>query len=135
MKSALPALALTILLASSLAAQQNPAPGAKKLYIEPHIKSTTTRFLEHTDELGSYKTNDVITTRNVSLQVTNDVKKQCPSLVTVTDSRDGADYVLHIASRDSTLTRPDGTVAYSSKAKCKKSKLAKDVCSFLATQK
>ena len=135
MKSALPALALTILLACSLAAQQNPAPGAKKLYIEPHIESTTTRFLEHTDELGSYKTNDVVTTHNESLQVTNDVMKLCPSLVSVTDSSDGADYVLHIHSHTSTLTRPDGTVAYSSNAKWKKSKLAKDVCSFLATQK
>lgn len=135
MKSALPALALTILLAGSVAAQQNPASGAKKLYIEPRIKTTTTRFLEHTDELGSYKTNDVITTRNESLQVTDDVMKQCPSLVSVIDSRDGADYVLSIKSHASTLTRPDGTVAYASKANWKHSKLAKDVCGFLGAQK
>src|ERR1039457_2563433 len=91
MKSTLLTFALTFMLASTVTAQQNTAPVTKKLYIEEHIETTLTRFVEPKEEYGSYKTNDVITTRDVSLSVTNDVMKQCPSLVTVTDSRDGAD--------------------------------------------
>ena len=135
MKSALHTLALTIMLASTVTAQQNTASGTKKLYIEEHIETTTTRFVEPTDELGIYKTNDVITTRNISLTVSNDLMKQCSSVVTVTDNRDVADYVLHIAHGSSTLSRRDGTVAYTSKAKWKNSKLAKDVCMFVGSQK
>jgi hypothetical protein len=134
MKSALSTLALTIMLGSTLAAQQTTAPGTKKLYIEQHIETSTTRFVEATDEVGRYKTNDVVTTRDVSRIVTNDVMKQCPSLVSVTDNRDVADYVLHIAHRSSTLSRQDGSVAYTSKSK-KNSKLAKDVCYFMGSQK
>ncbi len=136
MKSALHAIALTVLLASTVVAQQNAAPGTKKLYIEQHIETSITRFVEPKDnELGSYKTNDVTTTRNVSLAVTNDVMKQCPSLITVIDHREDADYVLHIAHGSSTLSRQDGTVAYTSNAKWKNSKLAKDVCAFVGSQK
>ena len=136
MKSALPMLAWTIMLAATVTAQQNTAPGTKSLYIEKNIETTTTRYVEPRDnELGSYKTNDVITTRDVSLRVTNDVMKQCPTLVSVTDNHDAADYVLHIAHGSSTLSRRDGTVAYSSKAKWKNSKLAKDVCTFVGSQK
>ena len=135
MKSTLLTFALTFMLASTVTAQQNTAPVTKKLYIEEHIETTLTRFVEPKEEYGSYKTNDVITTRDVSLSVTNDVMKQCPSLVTVTDSRDGADYVLHIAHGSSTLSRQDGTVAYSSKSKWKHSNLAKDVCKFIGSQK
>jgi hypothetical protein len=136
MKSALHTLALTIMLASTVTAQQNTAPGTKKLYIEEHIETTTTRYVEPKDnELGSFKTDDVTTTRNVSLSVTNDVMKQCSSLVSVTDNRDAADYVLHIVSGSSTLTRQDGSVAYTSKSKWKNSNLAKDVCKFVGSQK
>jgi hypothetical protein len=135
MKSVLPTLAMTIMLASTVAAQQNTAPGTKKLYIEKYIQTTTTRFVEPTDEYGIYKTNDVISTRNVTLIVTKDVMKQCPSVATVIDNRDAADYVLHIAPGSSTLSRHDGTVAYTSKSKWKNSKLAKDVCKFIGSQK
>ena len=135
MKSTLHTLALTILLASTLAAQQNSAPSTKRLYIEEYIETTTTTFVVSRDEIGSFTNNEVSTTRNVSLFVTKDVMKQCPSIITVTDSRDVADYVLHIAHGSSTLSRQDGTVAYTSKAKWKDSKLAKDVCTFVGSQK
>lgn len=135
MKSALHTLALTILLASTVTAQQNTAPGTKKLFIEEHIETTTTTYVESKEQVGSFNNNDVTTKRNVSLIVANDVRKQCPSAVTVTDSRDGADYILHIAPGPSTLTRQDGNVAYTSKSKLKNSTLAKDVCKFISTQK
>ena len=135
MKSTLLTLALTIMLASTVTAQQNTAPGTKKLYIEEHIETTLTRFVSTTDEMGVLKNNEIRTTRDISLIVTNDVTKQCPSLVTVTDRRDGADYILHIAHGSSTLSRQDGTVAYISKSKWKHSNLAKDVCKFIGSQK
>jgi len=123
------------MLASTITAQQNTAPGTKRLYIEEHIETTTTTTVESKDEIGSFDNNEVSTTRNVSLIVTKDVMKQCPSLVTVTDNRDVADYVLHIARGSSTLFRPDGSVAYISKSKWKTSNLAKDVCRFIGSQK
>ena len=136
MKSALHTLALTIMLAATVTAQQNTAPGTKNLYIEKKIESSMTRYVEPRDnEMGRYKTTDVITTRDVSLRVTNDVMKQCPALVSVTDNHDAADYVLHIAHGSSTLSRRDGSVAYISKSKWKNSKLAKDVCEFIGSQK
>src|ERR1039458_1548417 len=81
MKSTLLTLALTIMLASTVIAQQNTATGTKKLYIEEHIETTLTRFVSTTDEMGVLKNNEIRTTRDISLIVTNDVTKQCPSLV------------------------------------------------------
>jgi hypothetical protein len=135
MKSTLLTLALTIMLASTVTAQQNTAPVTKKLYIEEYIETTLTRFVSTTDEVGVLKNNESSTARDVSLIVKNDVTKECPSIVTVTDRRDGADYVLHIAHGSSTLSLQDGNVAYSSKSKWKHSNLAKDVCKFIGSQK
>jgi hypothetical protein len=135
MKSSLHVLVLTVMLASTLTAQQNPAPSTKKLYIEEYIETTTWTSLVSKDEIGSFTNHETTSTRNISLLVKKDVMKQCPSLVTVTDNRDAANYVLHIVTDASTLSRPDGTVAYTSKAKWKNSKLAKDVCTFIGSQK
>jgi len=135
MKAALHTLALTILLASTVAAQQNAAPSTKRLYIEPYNQTSATHVVEPTDEFGVYNSHDVVTTHPVSPIVTKDVRKQCPSLVTVIEIRDGADYVLHIAPGPSTLSRQDGSVAYTSKSKWKNGELAKDVCKFLGSQK
>ena len=67
---------------------------------------------------------------NVSLEVTQEVIKHCPSVITVTDNREAADYILRIAAGKSTLYERNGDVAYISPAKYKVSNLAKDVCNF-----
>lgn len=105
-------LALTLLLATSVAAQST-----KRLYIEERavVRPNTSRI------------------RDVSLEATKELRSKCPS-ISVTDNREAADYVLRLAQGNSVLYRQNGDVAYVSPAKLL-SNAAKDVCQFIERQK
>jgi len=56
--------------------------------------------------------------------------KNCP-VVTVTDDKDAADYILRPNKGSSTLYKKNGDVVYVSHAKVKVSSLVKDVCGYI----
>lgn len=120
---------LVLLGASFCCAQTIPQPQPKRLYIEERIKTTTGNSV-HCDTYGNCFGHEGTNSRNVSLEVTREVVKQCPSVLTVTDNRDVAEYDLRISPGSSTLYRQNGDVAYISPTKFRVSNLAKDVCNF-----
>ena len=104
-----------------------------RIYIEERVK-TTSGLNIHCDAFGNCYGHNTSTTRNVSLQVTRVLMKTC-RLVTVTDNRDAADYVLRISPGSSTIYQQDGDVAYVSPARFKVSNLAKDICGYIETHR
>ena len=68
--------------------------------------------------------------RNISLEATDGFMKNCP-VVTVTDDKDAADYILRPNKGSSTLYNKNGDVVYVSHAKGKVSSLVKDVCGYI----
>jgi hypothetical protein len=90
---------------TAAAAQQDTASSQKRLFIEERI----------------------VGARNVSLEVTREVLKRCPSDITVTDNRDAADYFLRIAPGASTLYKQNGDAAHVFPARWKAASLAKEV--------
>lgn len=121
---------LMLLSAGLCCAQAAQQPQSKRLYIEEFV-NTTTGSSVHCDTKGNCSGNEGTSTRNVSLEVTREVVKQCPTVLTVTDNRDSADYDLRISPGSSTLYRKNGDVAYISPTKYRVSNLAKDVCAFV----
>ena len=77
---------LVLLGASFCCAQTIPQPQPKRLYIEERIKTTTGNSV-HCDTYGNCFGHEGTNSRNVSLEVTREVVKQCPSVLTVTDNR------------------------------------------------
>jgi hypothetical protein len=106
------------------------SPTAKRLYIEERIKTTTGGSV-HCDTYGNCFGHSGTNSRNVSLEVTKEVMKKCPTTLIVTDNRELADYDLRISPGSSTLYRQNGDVAYVSPTKFKVSNLAKDVCTYV----
>jgi hypothetical protein len=111
-------------------AQQPSTPFPKRIYIEERIKTSTGSSV-HCDNYGNCFGHAGNSSRNVSLEVTKEVVKQCAAVLTVTDNRDAADYDLRISPGSSTLYRSNGDVAYVSPTKYRVSNLAKDVCNFV----
>jgi hypothetical protein len=114
-------------------AQTAPAPQVKRIHIEERLK-TSSIGSSHCDTYGNCYGNAGTQTRNVSLELTRELTKRCPSVLTVTDNRDAADFDLRISTGSSTLYKQNGDVAYISPAKFKVSNLAKDICNYVATQ-
>ncbi len=105
-------LVLLIAVVTAAAAQQDNTSNPKRLSIEERT----------------------IGVRNVSLEVTREILKRCPSAITVTDNREAADYFLRIAPGASALYRQNGDAAHVFPARWKASNLAKEVCGFVASQ-
>jgi hypothetical protein len=120
---------LALLGAGFCFSQAMPQPQPKRIYIEELLKTTTGGSV-HCDSYGNCFGHQGTNSRNVSLEVTKEVVKQCPAVLTVTDNHDAADYDLRISPGSSTMYRKNGDVAYISPAKFHVSNLAKDVCAF-----
>lgn len=88
----------------------------------------------HCDNHGNCFSSESTHARNVSLELTREIMKRCPNVLTVTDNRDAADFDLRISPGSSTLYRQNGDVAYVSPTKYHVSNLAKDVCNFVGEQ-
>jgi hypothetical protein len=56
--------------------------------------------------------------------------ERCPSVLSLTDKLNRADYYLQISPESSTLYRSSGEVAYVFSSKFDASNLAKEVCKF-----
>ncbi len=104
----------------------------RKLFIEERIKTTTGGSV-HCDDYGNCYGASGTHSRDVSLEVTREVMKRCPSTLIVTDNREMADLDLRISPGSSTLFRQNGDVAYISPTRYKVSNLAKDICEYVAT--
>jgi len=87
----------------------------------------------HCDTYGNCYGDQGTRTVNVSLEVTREIMKKCPTAVTVTDNHDAADFDLRISPGSSTLYKQNGDVAYTSPARFRVSNLAKDVCEYIAS--
>lgn len=104
----------------------------KRLYVEERVK-TTTGVSVHCDNYGNCYGGEGTRSRNVSLELTREILKKCPSAVAITDNREIADFYLRISPGSSTLYRQNGDVAYQSPAKFRVSSLAKDVCEYIGS--
>jgi hypothetical protein len=123
-------LALAMLTAALCWAQAPSVPTTtKRLYIEERIKTVQGTSV-HCDNYGNCFGHNTSRERNVSLDVTREVMKQCPSVLIVTDNFDARDFDLRISPGSSTLYRSNGDVAYVSPARFRVSNLAKDVCAY-----
>ncbi len=106
------------------------APALKRIYVEEHIK-TTAGGSTHCDTYGNCYGSTGTHSRDVSLEVTRELVKKCPDLLTVTDNLEASDYTLRISPGSSTLFKQNSDVAYISPTRFKVSNLAKDVCSYV----
>jgi hypothetical protein len=122
-------LSIIVLLGAGFCFSQSPQPQPKRIYIEELLKTTSGGSV-HCDTYGNCFGHQGSRSRNVSLEVTREVVKQCPSVLTVTDNHDAADFDLRISPGSSTVYRKNGDVAYISPTKYHVSNLAKDVCGF-----
>jgi hypothetical protein len=115
-------------------AQTAPSNQPKRLFIEERTKTVSTGNM-HCDTYGNCYTSSGTRTRDVSLELTREIVKRCPQIITVTDNHDAADFDLRISGGNSTLFNKAGDVAYMSPAKWRVSNLAKDVCAYVAEQR
>ena len=112
-------------------AAQAPESQSSRVFIEERLKTASGTSV-HCDAFGNCYGHNTSITRNVSLEVTRELTKNCRAAI-VTDNREAADFVLRIATGSSTLYRANGDVAYISPARFKVSNLAKDVCGYIET--
>lgn len=133
MKSALYLIATIFTMAVVGPAQQHEDSGMKRLYIEERVKNESGGSA-HCDKNGNCWGHNTSQTHNVSLDVTREVMKRCPSAITVTDNREAADYILRVSPGASTLYRQNGDAVYVSPTRWKASNLAKDVCNFVLSK-
>lgn len=101
----------------------------RRLYIEERVKTVQGSSL-HCDNYGNCFGHNSSRERNVSLEVTREVMKQCPSVLIVTDNFGARDFDLRISPGNSTLYRANGDVAYISPARFRVPNLAKDICGY-----
>jgi hypothetical protein len=106
----------------------------RRLYIEERIKIISGAST-HCDDYGNCYGHGTTRERNVSAELTREILTKCPDVITVTDNRDAADYVLRIAPGSSTVYNANGDAVYISPAKWKVKNLAKDVCQYVTAQK
>ena len=133
--------ALSLLSCSVLMPQaQTPAPQpseskkpepvvTKRLFIAEYIVGGAVGS-SHTDSSGNAYGSAAVVGRNISLEATDGFMKNCP-VVTVTNDKDAADYILRPNKGSSTLYTKNGDVIYVSHAKVKVSNLVKDVCGYI----
>lgn len=69
--------------------------------------------------------------RNITLELTRDLLKSCPSLVSVTENSANAEVRLAIAPKATTLYRADGDVEHIFNAKWTVSGLTREICTYL----
>lgn len=122
----LPLVACGLTVSAVVLSSQGPI---NRVYIEERVKRTSNTNL-HCDASGNCYGQNTTTTRNVSLDVTRELTRNC-SAVKVTDKREVADYVLRISPGSSTLYLKNGDVAYISPARFRVSNLVKDVCRYV----
>jgi len=127
------AAAFTVLCVGFCCAQTPQTPQPKRLYIEERVK-TASGSSTHCDTFGNCYSHQSTKTRNVSLEVTREVMKQCPGTLIVTDNRDEADFDLRISPGSSTLFKKNGDAGYVSPAKFRIANLAKDICAYADSQ-
>ena len=127
--------AVAALLVTSAVAQ-TPAPKpepeshpTKRIFIEQYIIGGAVGSA-HSDAYGNTYGSASTVGRNISLEATDQFIKSCP-VVTVTNDRDAADYVLKPNKGSSTLYKKNGDVVFVSHAKVKVSNLVKDVCGYI----
>jgi len=101
----------------------------KRLFIAEYIISSAVGTA-HTDSSGNSYGSAAAVGRNISLEATDGFIKNCP-VVTVTDDKDAADYILRPNRGSSTLYKKNGDVVFVSHAKVKVSNLVKDVCGYI----
>ena len=109
-----------------------PGPEPKRLYIEDRTKTVTGGSV-HCDTYGNCYGSQGARTVNVSLEVTREIMKKCPSAVIVTNNHEAADFELRISPGSSTLFKQNGDAAYISPTRWRVANLAKDVCEYIAT--
>ncbi len=119
-----------LVLASTCCCWAQSPPQPKRIYIEERIKTSSGNSV-HCDAYGSCFGHATSSTRNVSLETTREIMKQCPIILTVTDNREAADFDLRISPGSSTLYKQNGDIAYISPTKYRVSNLAKDICAFV----
>jgi hypothetical protein len=104
----LKAACIALLVSSVTSFAQTPKHPAK-LFIEPRAKGD----------------------RNVTLELTRDLMRACPALVSITESASAAELRLAITPGATTLYRTDGTVEHIFSARFTLSGLKREICSFL----
>ena len=128
------------LLSCSVLMPQMPAPqtseskkpepvATKRLFIAEYIIGGAVGSA-HTDSSGNTYGSAAAVGRNISLEATNGFMKNCP-VVTITNDKDAADYILRPNKGSSTLYKKNGDVVYVSHARVKVSNLVKDVCGYI----
>ena|ERR1700730_15525726 len=128
---------LLFLAASSMAQTQMPTnseakkldPPTKRLFIGDYVIGGAVGSA-HTDPSGNTYGSAAAVGRNISLEATDGFMRNSP-VVTVTNDRDAADYILRPNKGSATLYKKNGDVVYVSHAKVKVSNLVKDVCGYI----
>jgi hypothetical protein len=123
------ALVGSLFVCLAVAFAQNAAAPSKRIYIEEYLRSGAVASVSCSSPGNCVGTGSGLE-RNISLEATKGFTKSCP-VVTVTDNRDAADYVLKINPGSSTLYKQNGDVAYISPARVRVSNLVKDVCNYV----
>ena len=114
-------------------AQTAQSPQIKRIFIEERLKAAAVGS-SHCDAYGNCFGSAGTRTRNVSLELTREITKRCPTVLAVTDNHDAADYDLRNSPGSSTLYKQNGDVGYISPTRFRVSNLAKDVCNYVASQ-
>jgi hypothetical protein len=124
-----------VLLLSVSAFAQSP----KRLFIEPKVVTVTpSGFLAGagcamSESAGTHNANCDPHERDVSLDLTGDISKDCPDVITVTSNAETADYRLRINRGASPLFNSKGDVVYVSHTRRKLGDLGKDICKYLSS--
>jgi hypothetical protein len=120
------------------ASAQTPAPKpepeshpTKRMFIGPYVISGAVGSA-HSDQYGNTYGSAAAVGRNISMEATDGFMKNCP-VVTITNDRDAADYILQPNKGSSTLYKKNGDAVFVSHAKVKVSNLVKDVCEYIKT--
>jgi hypothetical protein len=106
--------------------------GQSHLYIEEH--SRTVANANTYCNGGACNGSASERTIDVSAHVGADIIRRCPNAVRLVESRDNAEFTLHISSGSSILYNAQGEEVYVSPAHWQKT-VAKDVCKYLTSVK
>ncbi len=78
--------------------------------------------------------NGIYGSRNITLEMTRELLKRCPSVVSPTENSSSADVRLAITPGASTLYRTDGSVEHIFGVRWMVSRLAKEVCAYFESR-
>lgn len=110
-------------------AKQPDSPKTKRIFIGPYVIGGVVAST-HADSSGNAYGSAGVVGRNITMEATGEFVKHCP-VVTVTNDRGAADFILQPNKGSSTLYKQNGDVVYVSPAKVKVSNLVKDVCGYI----